>query len=54
MGKDAKFDKDMERHLKELGCLVEQEAVPDRLRELAARLREALLARQAAGRLPDQ
>ncbi|WP_207101269.1 hypothetical protein [Paracoccus shandongensis] len=42
----------MEKQLKELGSLVEQEAVPDRLRELAARLREALLATQSAGRRP--
>lgn len=55
MRKEAKSSEDMEKQLKEMGCLVEQEAVPERLRELAARLRQALMAARGATRqLPDQ
>lgn len=52
--KEAKISEDMENQLKELGCLVEKEAVPERLRELATRLREALLATRSAACRPDQ
>lgn len=52
MRKEAKTGADMEKRLKEMGCLVHQEAVPERLRELAARLRQALLATRGGPRQP--
>ena len=43
----AEFGTEMDRDLKEWGRLMECEAVPDRLRDLAMRLREALIAAQS-------
>lgn len=54
MREDGTIGENMDKQLKELGRLVEQEAIPERLRDLALRLREALLsARPAMRRPPD-
>lgn len=47
---EAEHGTDMDSDLKEWGRLMEREAVPDRLRDLARRLRDALAQRQ----MPDQ
>lgn len=46
---------EMDKDLQEWGRLMEKEAVPERLRALATRLREALIAaRSAKHQPPDQ
>lgn len=54
MGKDAKTSGDLEKRLKDLSRRAEQEVVPQRLRELAARLRDALLTARSSPRHPPE
>lgn len=54
MGKEAKTSGDLEKRLKDLSRRAEHEVVPERLRELAARLLDALLTARSSPRHPPE
>lgn len=51
---EAEFGRDMDKALQEWGRHMEREAVPDRLRKLAARLRDALIAARSTDCQPPE
>ena len=50
----AEFGTDIDKKLQEWGQLMEREAVPDRLRTLATRLQEALIAARSKDYRPSE